>query len=90
MHALRSKLSLCEADKAALQTDVEMLCLQTTSLSSSSVLKERVMFTGAQGAGVSGRESEHRIGAPCGDMNAASALPAWVELASFHLIFSRS
>lgn len=51
VHALRSKLSLCEADKAALQTDVEMLCLQTTSLSSSSVLKERVMFTGAQGAG---------------------------------------
>lgn len=46
--ALRSKLSLCEADKTALQSDVEMLCLQTTSLSSSSVLQERVIFTGAE------------------------------------------
>lgn len=51
LESLRARLAQSELDKAALQSDVEMLCLQTTSnttFNSSSVLQERIRYTGAQ------------------------------------------
>ncbi|KAL6778151.1 hypothetical protein ACKKBG_A17120 [Auxenochlorella protothecoides x Auxenochlorella symbiontica] len=48
LESLRARLAQSELDKAALQSDVEMLCLQTTSnttFNSSSVLQERIRYT---------------------------------------------
>lgn len=52
IEALKAKLARAEADNAALQADVEMLCLQTTSsatFNTSSVLQERILHTGKLG-----------------------------------------